>query len=90
MVNFKTDTEIRNFYTAADNQYPFQLNALIMLSLIENAEYITYNLEDGVYDPYSLHAYKLDDGKTVLQAGTDGFYSGLSRELYTRLAESFE
>lgn len=200
-INFKTDTETRNFYTAADNQYPFQLNALVMLSLIENAEYITFGLDDGVYDPYSLqytrgmvknilgddyfkgsetldgfrsqieklkesvitntveaiiiqysstkiikgiemaqlspideqlveaiimdyifkssvwkgvdinnleecylirqtfpeinevhdfYAYQLDDGKTVLQADTDGFYAELSSELYIRLAETFE
>ena len=53
-VRFKTDTETRNFASGSDNQSPFQINALIMLSLIENVEYITFNLDDDIYDPYSI------------------------------------
>ncbi len=64
-VRFKTDTEIRNFYSGADNQSPFLINALIMLSLIENAEYITFSLNDGIYDPYSIQ-YTADMAEMIL------------------------
>ncbi len=42
-VNFKTDTQMRNFYTGAQNEKLFQINACILFSLIENAEYITFS-----------------------------------------------
>ena len=64
-VKFKTDTETRNFYSGSDNQFPFQINALIMLSLIENVEYITFSLDDDIYDPYSIQ-YTTDMAKMVL------------------------
>lgn len=198
-INFKTDTETRNFYSGADNGSPFAFNAMIMFSLIENVENIIFNLDDGVYEPFFLqytsgmaesifgedyfnesetfdgfryqinklkelsvenntiyvqysgakiregvevpelstmdeqlaeaiimdymlkssvwkgvdintikecylirqiftetnethdfYAYLLDDGKAVLQAGLDGFYSVVSQELYIRLVESFD
>ncbi len=64
-VNFKTGTATRNFYAGADNQFPFQINALLMLCLIKNAEYITFSLNDGIYDPYSVQ-YTADMAKMIL------------------------
>ena len=64
-VKFKTDTETRNFYSGADNQSPFQINALIMLSLIENAEYIVFDLDDGIHDTYSIQ-YTADMAAMIL------------------------
>lgn len=84
-VKFKTDTEIRNFYSGADNQSPFQINALIMFSLIENAEYITFSLNDGIYDPYSIQ-YTDDMAKMILgdnyrkdSENLDGFRSQIEK-----------
>ena len=84
-VKFKTDTETRNFYSGSDNQFPFQINALIMLSLIENVEYITFSLDDDIYDPYSIQ-YTTDMAKMVLgdnyrkdSETLDGFRSQIER-----------
>lgn len=52
-VKLDTDTETRNFYTGALNEGPFRKNAIIMFSLIHNAEYITFELNDGT-NPYSM------------------------------------
>ncbi|MDC0700495.1 DUF4825 domain-containing protein, partial [Blautia wexlerae] len=51
-IRFKTDTETRNFYSGAFNQNPFQQNAVLLFSLIENADTITFTWDDGK-DPYS-------------------------------------
>lgn len=84
-VKFKTDTEIRNYYSGADNQSLFQINALIMFSLIENAESITFSLNDGIYDPYSIQ-YTADMAKMILgdnyRKGSetlDGFHSQIEK-----------
>lgn len=53
-VKLKTDTETRNYYTGADNEAPFQVNACILFSLIENAGYINFELDDGISDPYFM------------------------------------
>jgi beta-lactamase regulating signal transducer with metallopeptidase domain len=58
-INFDTDTETRNFYTGALNEGPFRKNAIIMFSLIHNAEYITFVLDDGT-NPYLIQ-YTRDD-----------------------------
>ena len=52
-IKLDTDTETRDFYTGAINEGPFRKNAIIMFSLIHNAEYITFELDDGV-NPYSM------------------------------------
>jgi len=52
-VNLKTDTETRNFYSGEANQQQFEENAVIMLALIGNVEYINFNLDDGLA-PYSV------------------------------------
>lgn len=52
-INLDTDTETRNFYTGALNEGPFRRNAIMMFSLIHNAEYITFMLNDGI-NPYSI------------------------------------
>lgn len=57
-IKLKTDTETRNTYTGALNEAPFQRNAIIMFSLIENAEQIIFTLDDGK-NPYTLD-YTLD------------------------------
>lgn len=51
-IRFKTDTETRNFYSGALNQNPFQQNAVLLFSLIENADTITFTWDDGE-NPYS-------------------------------------
>jgi len=45
-VKLKTDT--RNYRTCDLRRKPFQINACIMFSLIENVEYINFSLDDGV------------------------------------------
>ena len=52
-INLDTNTETRNFYTGALNEGLFRRNAIIMFSLIHNAEYITFVLNDGT-NPYSI------------------------------------
>ena len=52
-VKLDTGTETRNFYTGAMNEGPFRKNAIIMFALIQNAEYITFELDDGT-NPYSM------------------------------------
>jgi hypothetical protein len=52
-INFKTDTDTRNFYTGALHETPFKKNAILIFALIHNAEYVTFNLDDGV-NPYSI------------------------------------
>lgn len=66
-VNLKTDTQARNFYTSAQNEKPFQINACILFSLIENVEHIKFNLDDGVHDPYSLQ-YTADWAESIVGA----------------------
>jgi beta-lactamase regulating signal transducer with metallopeptidase domain len=51
-IKLDTNTETRNFYTGAMNEGPFRRNAIIMFALIHNAEYITFELDDGT-NPYS-------------------------------------
>ena len=72
-INFKTDTETRNFYSGADNESPFRFNAMIMFSLIENAEYISFSLDDGIYEPYSL---QYTNGMAEAIFGEDYFKAG--------------
>ncbi len=41
-------------------------------------------------ETHDFYAYILNDGKTVLQTGLDGFYSVISPDLYARLVVSFD
>ena len=66
-VNLKTDTQTRNFNTGTLNEKPFQINACILFSLIENVEYITFSLDDGVYDPYFMQ-YTADWSESIVGA----------------------
>ncbi len=66
-INLSTDTETRNYYTGASHEAPFQLNACILFSLIENTEYITFSLDDGIYDPYSIQ-YTSDWARSIAEA----------------------
>ncbi|NLN48857.1 MAG: DUF4825 domain-containing protein [Clostridiales bacterium] len=72
-INFKTDTGTRNLYSGADNESPFRFNAMIMFSLIENAEYISFSLDDGIYEPYSL---QYTNGMAEAIFGEDYFKAG--------------
>ena len=56
-----------------------------MFSLIENAEYITFSLNDGIYDPYSIQ-YTDDMAKMILgdnyrkdSENLDGFRSQIEK-----------
>jgi hypothetical protein len=66
-VHLTTDTKTRNYYTGALHEAPFQVNACIMFSLIENVEYITFSLADGEYEPYSMQ-YTADWAESVVGA----------------------
>lgn len=46
-VYLKTDTKTKDYYAEAVNQASFKKNAIIMFSLIENADYINFDLNDG-------------------------------------------
>lgn len=76
-INFKTDTGTRNLYSGADNESPFRFNAMIMFSLIENAEYISFSLDDGIYEPYSLQY-------------TNGMAEAIFGEDYFKARETFD
>lgn len=52
-VNLKTDTDTMELFRDKENQLQFENNAVIMFSLIGNAEFIKFNLDDGS-GPYSL------------------------------------
>lgn len=67
-VKLQTDTQTRNFYTGALNEAPFQINACILFSLIENVQYINFDLDDGVLEPYSMQ-YTADWADNI--TGTD-------------------
>lgn len=66
-ISFKTDTETRNYYTGTLHEAPFLVNACIMFSLIENAECITFSLDDGVDQPYSMQ-YTSDWAESIVGA----------------------
>ncbi len=66
-INLKTDAKTRNYYTGAIHEAPFQINACILFSLIENAEYITFSLDDGIYEPYSMQ-YTSDWAESASEA----------------------
>lgn len=66
-LKFKADTETRNYYTGSLHEAPFQMNACILFSLIENVEYITFSLDDGVSEPYSMQ-YTSDWAEDIVGA----------------------
>lgn len=43
-----------------------------------------------VNETHDYYAYLLEDGRAVLQSGTDGWYTMLSRELYSELVELWD
>jgi beta-lactamase regulating signal transducer with metallopeptidase domain len=49
-VHLKTDTKTKDYYSQAAYQAPFEKNAIIMFSLIGNADYINFNISDGSSD----------------------------------------
>lgn len=51
-IYFKTDTETRDSYSGVLNQDPLKQNAVLLFSLIENADTISFTLDDGK-NPYS-------------------------------------
>lgn len=66
-INLKTDSETRNYYTGSLHEAPFQINACILFSLIENADYITFSLDDGIYEPYIMQ-YTADWAESMAEA----------------------
>lgn len=92
-VNFKTDTDTRNFYTGALNQTPLKQNAIIMFSLIENVEQIVFNFDDGK-NPYSETFYR-ESAQAIMQeenlyarTGTPESLDGFIKEVEKRLSSS--
>lgn len=53
-VRLDADTDTRNFYTGAVNQGTFQKNATILFALVGNVEYVSFELDDGVNEPYLM------------------------------------
>lgn len=88
-VNLDTDTETRNFYTGALNEGPFRKNAIIMFALIHNAEYITFELDDGT-NPYSMQFTR--DGVDMFVDGDIWSYSSSPEQFETllQMMESIE
>lgn len=56
-VNFKTDTETRDFYSREAAQGAFQKIAFTMFSLIGNVEQVNFSLDDGA-NPYDFTVYR--------------------------------
>jgi hypothetical protein len=80
-VNLKTDTDTRNLYSGEVNQQQFQDNAMIMFALIENVEYIDFNLDDGLA-PYSMQYTR---GWANHQYGKDVRDFAKSKEEFSKL-----
>lgn len=53
-INLKADAEARTRYAQVLGAEPFQENACILFALIENLEYVTFRLDDGVQEPYTI------------------------------------
>ncbi len=85
-VNLDTDTETRNFYTGALNEGPFRKNAILMFSLIHNADYITFVLDDGA-NPYSIQFTR--DAADMFVDGDIWSYSA-SPEQFETLLQMFD
>lgn len=66
-VKLKTDAETREYYAGGLHQKPFQINACIMFSLIENAQYVNFSLDDGISAPYSMQ-YTRDWAESIVGA----------------------
>lgn len=81
-VHLKTDTETRNYYSGAIYETPFQVNACILFSLIENADYVTFTLDDGVLEPYSMQ-YTADWADDIV--GTDLWEESKALEKFEKL-----
>ena len=79
-VKLKTDTETRDYYTGAENERPFQINACVLFSLIENAGSVSFELADDVGEPYLLQ-YTADWARA---------YTGLNLWEESRTPEGFE
>lgn len=98
-VKFKTDTESRNYYTGALNQAPFEKNAIIMFSLIENAEQIEFTLEDGE-NPYTVEYTRswaedfLGGGslfaRSETKAGFEELVKGISAKIGNEIEEQIK
>ena len=68
-INLETDTKTSDFLTDALKRLAFERNALILFSLIENVEQLSFTLDDGK-SPYSFDFYA-EQIKTVI--GEDYF-----------------
>lgn len=93
-VNLKTDTETRNANTGALNEVIFEENAIIMFSLIENAEQIIFALDDGK-NPYSVD-YPRDWADDFMGGGlyerTETFedFRKLTKEISMKISNKIE
>lgn len=93
-VNLKTDTETRNAYTGVLNEVPFQRNAIIMFSLIENVERIIFTLDDG-QNPYSVDytrdwAEYLMGGSLYKRTETYEGFGKLAKEISIKISNKIE
>lgn len=68
-INLKTDTDTLNYYSDTLHQDPFIESAIIMFSLIENAELITFVFNDDI-NPKS---FQLANGVASAYLGEDYF-----------------
>lgn len=75
-VHLKTDTETRNFYSEPLHQHIFTQNAVVMFSLIENAEIIQFVFNDGV----NSNTFQLANGTASAFLGEDYFARTETRE----------
>ncbi|MEG1027667.1 MAG: DUF4825 domain-containing protein, partial [Oscillospiraceae bacterium] len=88
-VNFSVDTDTKNFFTGALNQFEFERNAYIIFSLIENIDKIMFSLDDGK-NPYSFEFYR---SQFIDKFGEDCFvdtetYDGFV-EVYNKINKEF-
>lgn len=94
-IRFKTDTETRNFYTGALHEVPLQRGAIVLFSLIENAEHIVFTLDDG-QNPYSVdytrewaEAFMGGDGLFARTKTKEGL-ADLLEEVSVKISDSLE
>ncbi|HHX10955.1 MAG TPA: DUF4825 domain-containing protein [Firmicutes bacterium] len=86
VVRLNTDSDTLNFYTEDLNKRPFYRNAVIMLSLIHNADNIRFVLDDGS----DSHLIEFTRAMAESRVGGDLWEHSASQEQFERFLEMLE
>lgn len=98
-IKFKTETEGRNYHSGIlpeiFNEWPFNLNAILIFSLIENVEHVAFTLDDG-QNPYTLDYTRawaqdfLGGGSLFARSETKEGFVELFGEIMKRITKEME